>query len=235
MSSAFIQHDTLWLVFRNIIGSSIMTFHGGHQLQSCNLQHLTSDIILSLKESQLSRLEKWFNFRPNLGMELCTLRDKLYDSGKVTCQYYVTMYYIRQMADVLYPTWTLDISVIIKSYSLYSDKSKCPPPTWTTWSSWAASSATPASSSSASTPASPRNPPSVTSAQWRCCLANCGKQSLDSLLLHMIVQASSFYLLSSFEGVGADGGLHSVIRVDVLQDVASALHLHKCSAQQKGL
>lgn len=103
MSSAFIQHDTLWLVFRNIIGSSIMTFHGGHQLQSCNLQHLTSDIILSLKESQLSRLEKWFNFRPNLGMELCTLRDKLYDSGKVTCQYYVTMYYIRQMADVLYP------------------------------------------------------------------------------------------------------------------------------------
>ena len=182
MSSAFIQHDTLWLVFRNIIGSSIMTFHGGHQLQSCNLQHLTSDIILSLKESQLSRLEKWFNFRPNLGMELCTLRDKLYDSGKVTCQYYVSMYYIRQMADVLYPTWTLDISVIIKSYSLYSDKSKCPPPTWTTWSSWAASSATPASSSSASTPASPRNPPSATSAQWRCCLANCGKQSLDSLL-----------------------------------------------------
>ena len=85
------------------------------------------------------------------------------------------------------------ISVIIKSYSLYSDKSKCPPPTWTTWSSWAASSATPASSSSASTPASPRNPPSATSAQWRCCLANCGKQSLDSLL-HMIVQASSFYL-----------------------------------------
>ena len=56
-----------------------------------------------------------------------------------------------------------------------------------------------------------------------------------SRLAIMIVQASSFYLLSSFEGVGADGGLHSVIRVDVLQDVASALHLHKCSAQQKGL
>ena len=85
MSRAFIQQDNLWLVYRTIIRSSIMTFHGGHQLQSCNLQHLTSDIILSLKESQLLRLEKWFNFRPNLGMELCTLRDKLYNSEKVTC------------------------------------------------------------------------------------------------------------------------------------------------------
>ena len=46
---------------------------------------------------------------------------------------------------------------------------------------------------------------------------------------------TSFIIISSFEGVGPDGRLHSVIRVDVLQDVASALHLHKCSAQQKGL
>ena len=53
--------------------------------------------------------------------------------------------------------------------------------------------------------------------------------------LAITYDCTSFIILSSFKGVGADGGLHSVIRVDVLQDVASALHLHKCSAQQKGL
>ena len=53
--------------------------------------------------------------------------------------------------------------------------------------------------------------------------------------LAITYDCTSFIILSSFKGVGADGRLHSVIRVDVLQDVASALHLHKCSAQQKGL
>ena len=64
--------------------------------------------------------------------------------------------------------------------------------------------------------------------------ANCGgfMQTEVSLLYYA---CTSFIIISSFEGVGPDGRLHSVIRVDVLQDVASALHLHKCSAQQKGL
>ena len=53
--------------------------------------------------------------------------------------------------------------------------------------------------------------------------------------LAITYDCTSFIILSSFKGMGADGRLHSVIRVDVLQDVASALHLHKCSAQQKGL